>query len=148
MALIECPDCGKKISNQSAACIGCGRPVNDEEINNIIIEPSPEGKYLKPSLIIIAGLLVNIVVSILFYKSLGASGYGESARGGFLFLIETSVSVFTGMLISSLILFPLIWIIRMITKKWISLVNYAVLISIIQLLVILFASYNQYKIAA
>ncbi len=28
MALIKCQDCGQEISDQSAACIGCGRPVN------------------------------------------------------------------------------------------------------------------------
>lgn len=27
MALIACPDCGKEISDQAAACIGCGRPM-------------------------------------------------------------------------------------------------------------------------
>ena len=27
MALIECPDCGKNISDSAPACIGCGRPM-------------------------------------------------------------------------------------------------------------------------
>lgn len=27
MPLIECPDCGKRVSDQAPACIGCGRPM-------------------------------------------------------------------------------------------------------------------------
>ena len=29
MALIECPDCGKQVSDAAPACIGCGRPLAD-----------------------------------------------------------------------------------------------------------------------
>ena len=28
MALIECPDCGKQISDAAEQCIGCGRPMS------------------------------------------------------------------------------------------------------------------------
>ena len=27
MALIKCPDCGRDVSSEAAACLGCGRPV-------------------------------------------------------------------------------------------------------------------------
>lgn len=27
MALIKCPDCGKEVSDASATCVGCGRPI-------------------------------------------------------------------------------------------------------------------------
>ena len=30
MALIQCPDCGREVSDQAAACIGCGHPVNPQ----------------------------------------------------------------------------------------------------------------------
>ena len=27
MALIRCPDCGREVSDQAPACVGCGRPI-------------------------------------------------------------------------------------------------------------------------
>ena len=27
MAIIECPDCGREISSEAPACLGCGRPI-------------------------------------------------------------------------------------------------------------------------
>lgn len=29
MPLIECPDCGKQVSDRASSCIGCGAPLND-----------------------------------------------------------------------------------------------------------------------
>jgi uncharacterized membrane protein YvbJ len=34
MALITCPDCGKQVSEQAAACIGCGRPLKADLAKN------------------------------------------------------------------------------------------------------------------
>lgn len=31
MALITCPECGKKISDKAEACVGCGYPLNMKE---------------------------------------------------------------------------------------------------------------------
>ena len=31
MALVICPDCGGRVSDQAAACIHCGRPMNVEK---------------------------------------------------------------------------------------------------------------------
>ena len=31
MALIKCPECGKKVSDKANACIHCGYPLDEEE---------------------------------------------------------------------------------------------------------------------
>lgn len=45
MALITCPECGKRISDKSSACIGCGIPM--EEIRKIINVPEPSAQLKK-----------------------------------------------------------------------------------------------------
>src|SRR5262245_36406380 len=37
MPLVECPDCGHKISDQAPACVQCGRP-------NGVVSPDPQPK--------------------------------------------------------------------------------------------------------
>lgn len=34
MALINCPECGKEISDKSPACIHCGYPIDVKDDNN------------------------------------------------------------------------------------------------------------------
>ena len=34
MALISCKECGKKVSDQSQACVGCGHPLNPFAFNS------------------------------------------------------------------------------------------------------------------
>ena len=33
MPLIDCPDCGKKVSTEAVSCPGCGRPVKSAEVS-------------------------------------------------------------------------------------------------------------------
>jgi len=33
MALVQCPECGKEISDKSKACINCGYPISEYQIN-------------------------------------------------------------------------------------------------------------------
>ena len=43
MALIQCPECGKEISSKSSACVNCGCPITQADINaNNANEPFPE----------------------------------------------------------------------------------------------------------
>lgn len=43
MALINCPECGKEVSDKAEVCIHCGYPLHDE---NVVIKES-EPAYLK-----------------------------------------------------------------------------------------------------
>jgi len=43
MALITCPECGKQVSSQAAACIHCGCPIPSDMGNLIIIGKSAGG---------------------------------------------------------------------------------------------------------
>lgn len=38
MALITCPECGKKISDKAEACIGCGYPINTHKKHSDILK--------------------------------------------------------------------------------------------------------------
>jgi hypothetical protein len=73
MALINCPECGKEISDKAAICPQCGYPVNTGQPNlqeNTIHSESPKGKKtLHPWLLalIILGslLLIGAIVALL-----------------------------------------------------------------------------------
>lgn len=47
MALIQCPDCGKQVSDAVTACIGCGRPLRSSAAPS---GPQP-GSEQRPALI-------------------------------------------------------------------------------------------------
>src|SRR5512146_1335411 len=40
MALIQCPDCGRQVSSEAAACPGCGYPIA-ERVRSGEISPAP-----------------------------------------------------------------------------------------------------------
>ncbi|MGL4519556.1 MAG: hypothetical protein ACRCUJ_07770 [Phocaeicola sp.] len=46
MALINCPECGKEISDKSASCIGCGNPINKQEVVTIVKEETKDQRRL------------------------------------------------------------------------------------------------------
>lgn len=56
MALINCPECGKQISNQAKNCPECGCPINEEKPKVTVVEREPqvivkqekEGLFLQP----------------------------------------------------------------------------------------------------
>lgn len=42
MALIKCPECGKKISDQAEACIHCGFPLSKLKKEEPVVDKQPE----------------------------------------------------------------------------------------------------------
>ena len=36
MPLVQCPDCGKRVSTNASSCVSCGRPLAVEEIHELI----------------------------------------------------------------------------------------------------------------
>ena len=38
MALIECPECGKMISDKAEFCVGCGYPLHKKVLSNDIVQ--------------------------------------------------------------------------------------------------------------
>ena len=76
MALIKCPECKKKISDQCANCPQCGYPINkktqDEEIENSEFNISTKKPFYKRVWIwIIAGVILVVLLlgGILFLNS-------------------------------------------------------------------------------
>ena len=65
MALIKCPECGKKISAQSATCINCGHPINDGSASQPTkAKAKKRGGCLKTILFIVA-----ILAAIGYFQS-------------------------------------------------------------------------------
>lgn len=58
MALIECNECGKKVSNKASSCPNCGCPINEHHENYII----KEKKSIEPKKIFIILFLLIAVV--------------------------------------------------------------------------------------
>ena len=75
MALINCPECGKQISNNAENCPNCGHPINKKiysEQNNKIIVKSGEGCFLQTlniGCIIIAIIILIILFSVFFFSN-------------------------------------------------------------------------------
>lgn len=50
MALINCPDCGKEVSDQAPTCPNCGRPIKKEVSKSkpeVKVEGQKEGCFLQ-----------------------------------------------------------------------------------------------------
>lgn len=90
MALIECPDCGRQVSDSAATCIGCGRPLHadHDDDHTVLIEQSSKGWK---SLILtgLAFVVVGFVVTGV------AKSDGGSAVGGLLILVGAVTFVFS-----------------------------------------------------
>lgn len=86
MALIKCPECGKEISDASAACIHCGYPLNknsgiqETEAPNVeskekeIPKLGDEGEKTKTGCI-----LIGVAAIILFFFMIGIIGENDSS---------------------------------------------------------------------
>ena len=68
MALISCPECQKKISDQSTSCPNCGYPLNESKI----IVKRPQGCFMQTlnigcMIILVVGIIVFIGTAIVMY---------------------------------------------------------------------------------
>jgi hypothetical protein len=69
MALINCPECQKEISNKATSCPNCGYPISESK-TSIKIDPAPQirRKYRERNLIFVPmfyfGTLIGIFLSI------------------------------------------------------------------------------------
>jgi len=64
MALIDCPECSKQISDQAAACPHCGHPIKSDDPE----EPQPqqrEGLFLQ-SMNIGCAVVIGFVIVLIF----------------------------------------------------------------------------------
>ena len=74
MALIECPECGRQISDKAGACLGCGYPIGKRDTE---AETKKKGFRLNGSSI----LTLSMGLILLFFKRLsigrrGIVGFG------------------------------------------------------------------------
>ncbi len=71
MAMIECPECGKEISDKAQSCIGCGAPVGEApaeatpEVPEKVVTTQATGKMYKGAqavgvVVILAGIVMMV----------------------------------------------------------------------------------------
>jgi len=67
MALVKCPECGKKISSKASSCPGCGCPQREPSIKKIKLEKLviPAEVKLKIGVVNCAVGLVGIYMTVL-----------------------------------------------------------------------------------
>ncbi|MGA7437651.1 MAG: hypothetical protein WBW32_05930, partial [Luteibacter sp.] len=71
MALVECPDCGREISDSAASCIGCGRPMHSMADGAVVVEQTAKkykGWMAASFLGAIGFIVLAIVVAMLGHK--------------------------------------------------------------------------------
>ena len=80
MALVKCPDCGRDISDQAPACIGCGRPLaafaSPPEVCEVVLRRISEGGVFSDPLWVLEGQVMTAkgitVAASVRYKSKNA----------------------------------------------------------------------------
>ncbi|MBQ9270191.1 MAG: zinc ribbon domain-containing protein [Oscillospiraceae bacterium] len=69
MALIRCPECNREISDQAAACPGCGYPLirtsPDETEEKLAAVKARDRLFLKRTGLILLGLIVLILALVI-----------------------------------------------------------------------------------
>jgi len=71
MALINCPDCNKEVSEHAPTCPNCGRPLKEvpKSEKEIIVEKNKEGCFLQTlncgCLIVVTIIVFIVVIGIL-----------------------------------------------------------------------------------
>ncbi|WP_329768926.1 TM2 domain-containing protein [Stenotrophomonas maltophilia] len=101
MALIQCKDCGKEISDKAAACIGCGAPTD-----SIALAPSPIAQPV-PYLVKAAKSRGVYIVLGLFFGCLGIHNFyaGHHGRG----LAQFFITAILGWFVIGLVI-TVIWV--------------------------------------
>lgn len=74
MALINCPECGKEVSDKAKTCIHCGYPINVSKIktNDEIIEQTKQKKKIS---------LIVFIILIILGIGIGIFSYNYSISG-------------------------------------------------------------------
>ncbi len=72
MGLVNCPDCGNKVSDKAPACIHCGRPHPAEAPEPVESTPPPSGSRKDILLVVGGGVLLGAGLTLLL---LGHSMY-------------------------------------------------------------------------
>ena len=69
MALIRCPECNREISEQAAACPGCGYPLvrkaTDEVEEKLAAAKARDRLFLRRTGLILLGLIVLILTLVI-----------------------------------------------------------------------------------
>lgn len=68
MALIECPECGKSVSDQSAKCVNCGFPIENsaKSTSAVSSNDTTHWKHVGMGLCIIGGIIIGFTQQIAY----------------------------------------------------------------------------------
>ena len=75
MALINCPECGKEISDKASSCPSCGYPIGTntttkESVSAVTATSKKQGFNIKKLLLIILVAVVAIIIGIVIYNAI------------------------------------------------------------------------------
>ncbi|SHN00885.1 zinc-ribbon domain-containing protein [Chryseobacterium carnipullorum] len=73
MALISCPECQKKISDQSTSCPNCGFPLNESKI----IVKRPQGCFMQTLNI---GCMIILIIGAVLFVVMAIGAYGVNKQ--------------------------------------------------------------------
>ena len=90
MALINCPQCGKSVSDKAAVCPNCGLPIDE-----IVCDSKPNGKALPKSL---TRVLSIFAIAILVNQFIFSGIYGLTSHS--VVVIIASVFILVGTLLT------------------------------------------------
>jgi hypothetical protein len=77
MALIECPECSREISDKAAACPHCGNPLHiDTGEGTQLTTTQQTSKTIKTEILISIGLFV-VGIAVMYVGDLMVAGYPE-----------------------------------------------------------------------
>lgn len=71
MALINCPECKKSISDQSSSCPGCGYPLKSNDTK--IVVKRPQGCFMQTLNI---GCMIVLILGVLFLLNIAILAIG------------------------------------------------------------------------
>ena len=93
MAIIQCSECGRAVSDRAAVCIGCGAPITTPSAFNLVPKPSL-GPPLTPSQLRWRLALATLT---LVFGVIAADAVGRWPGGGRLAATMAALLVVTGL---------------------------------------------------
>lgn len=84
MALIECPECKRKVSDAAIKCPGCGYPINKDKSQGTNLFSERNIKYIIGVIVCVAVIaIVIIVINNSNSRNSSNSGYANNYSGGY-----------------------------------------------------------------
>lgn len=85
MSLVDCPECGRKVSDKAVSCPNCGAPI--AEMDTVILDPKSHAKVTRTGAKWEGIGFILIIVGTITAMTLNGTLGGILAFAGFVFFI-------------------------------------------------------------